>query len=214
MTIPHPDAKILVFSKAPQAGHVKTRLMPDYSAEQAATIHTRLVQHTLTTLYRARLCPIELWCAPDTQHPFFENCRHKYQIELKQQQGCDLGARMCHAFRSALQTAKQVILIGTDCPTLVKRDFQQAIKMLTQPIDAVISPANDGGYVLIGLTRCHQQLFSNIRWGKDQVMQETLERIKQLNYAHKILPPHNDIDYAQDIQNLPASLRKNLIAHL
>ncbi len=121
---------------------------------------------------------------------------------------------MCHAFLSALQTTKQVVLIGTDCPTLEKKDFQQAITALMQPVDTVISPANDGGYVLIGLTRCHRQLFSNIEWGKGRVMQDTLERIKQLNYAHKILPPHNDIDNAQDIQNLPASLRKNLTAHL
>jgi len=211
MTTAYPNAKILVFSKAPEPGRVKTRLMPDYSAEQAASIHSNLVHHTLTTLSQAKLCPIELWCAPDCDSAFFKACKKDYPLELKQQQGNDLGERMHHAFQSALQIAEQVIIVGTDCPTLTKSDIETALGVLSQPIDAAIAPADDGGYVLIGLTRNSHQLFTGINWGKNTVMQETLDRINRLNYSFQRLNQHSDIDYAQDLLNLPTALQKIII---
>ena len=212
MNYAYPNAKLLIFAKAPVAGQVKTRLNPDYTAEQAAQIHANLVHHTLTTATNAQLCPVELWCAPYTDHPFFEACQQQYPITLKQQQGDDLGERMYNAFEVTLQTSEHVVLIGTDCPTLEKEDLTQALLALQHQHDIAISPATDGGYVLIALSKVNQQrLFENITWGSDEVMGQTFERITCLNYRFAPLRPHSDIDYASDLQNLDTPLREKLL---
>ena len=198
---------MLIFAKAPVAGQVKTRLVPDYTPEQAALIHANLVHHILATAIEGQLCSVELWCTPSTDHPFFESCRKKYQVELKMQQGDNLGERMFNAFDNALKTHQHVILIGTDCPTLTKADLEESIIALTQQCEIAISPAADGGYVLIGLSRNDSRLFSDIDWGTDYVMQQTYERITHLNYRFSPLRPHCDLDYASDIHNLEKPLQ-------
>ena len=70
----YPDTAILVFCKAPIAGQVKTRLMPELTAEQAKNVHKELTQGLLSLLFNAHLCPIQLWCSPDMKHPFFADC--------------------------------------------------------------------------------------------------------------------------------------------
>ena len=208
MNYPYPNAKILVFAKAPVAGQVKTRLNPDYSAEEAASIHANLVHHTLTTVTKAKLCPVELYCAPYTDHPFFEACQQKYPISLLPQQGADLGERMFNAFEVALGSSRHVIIIGTDCPTLTKKDLEEALTALNHGCDIALSPASDGGYVLIALSKNHRSIFSDIHWGSDEVMLQTFEKIKALNYQFAPLATHSDIDYASDIQNLDNSLKR------
>ena len=207
----YPDAKLLVFAKAPVAGQVKTRLIPDYSPEQAAQIHANLVHHTLKMVTDAQLCPIELWCAPYTDHPFFEACQQQYPITLQQQQGDDLGERMFNAFEAALKTSKHVVLIGTDCPALRKENLDQALQALHHRHDIAISPATDGGYVLIALSKIDKLLFEDISWGSDEVMMQTLQHIQQLNYQFAPLEPHSDIDYASDLQNLDPPVREKLL---
>lgn len=204
------NAKLLVFSKAPEPGRVKTRLMSQYSAEQAANIHSNLIHHTLSVATETALCPVELWCSPDTSHAFFQQCQTQYGVTLKKQKGADLGERMFNAFQDALTSCDYVILIGTDCPTLTHKDFQAALDALTNQHDIAISPAFDGGYVLIALSRLHPKLFSNIAWGQDQVYSQTLERINALNFRFKKLASHSDIDHPQDLQGAPPSLLNSL----
>ena len=80
---------------------------------------------------------------------------------------------MAHAFHETLKKASQALLIGTDCPSLTVDDLQEAADVLRQGIDAVIGPAEDGGYVLIGLRQYAPELFTGISWGTESVLGQT-----------------------------------------
>ena len=111
MTYLYPQASLAVFCKAPIPGQVKTRLIPDMTAEQAADVHMLLTNRLLSWLVKAELCPITLWCSPDTLHPFFQSCAVEYGISLKEQKGTDLGGKMQYAIASQLKSSSQVLLI-------------------------------------------------------------------------------------------------------
>ncbi len=194
-----PDARLIVFAKAPVAGQAKTRLAPALGEVGAAALHKRLVMHTLTTVTRAALCPVQLWCAPDTTHPFFAACQHSFPLTLHAQQGHDLGERMAHAIESNLKQGFNSAIIGTDCPALSAADFTQAFTLLQGGHHVVLAPAMDGGYVLIGLTRFSPVLFSGIRWGSDEVLAATRERVAQLQWPLAELKTFQDIDREEDL---------------
>ena len=195
----YPDTTILVFCKAPIAGQVKTRLIPHVNAQQAADIHRQLSHRILSLLSDSQLCPIELWCAPDTQHLFFFDCSGKYGVPLHKQSGHDLGKKMNDAISTALEKSSRVLLVGCDCPSLTIADFDDAIKALEQH-DVVLAPAEDGGYVMIGMKKTYPQLFENIIWGKSDVLAITRQRIKQLNLNSVDIAKQWDVDEIVDLK--------------
>jgi len=206
----HPDARLIVFAKAPEPGRAKTRLIPALGAAGAAALHTRLVEHTLTTVTSAALCPVQLWCAPDTDHPFFDACHQRFAVTLHPQQGTDLGERMAHAMLHNLQQGYNSIIIGTDCPALSATNFEQAFTLLQGNNDVVLGPADDGGYVLMGLKRFSAELFSNIRWGTCEVLETTRERIDKLQWSLTELGTFQDIDRPEDLpaaEHMPGHTR-------
>lgn len=194
------DTAILVFCKAPIAGQVKTRLIPDLSAQQAVDVHIELTKRILLLLTDSPLCPIQLWCTPDTSHPFFSDCVDEYQLSLHQQQGDDLGQRMNHAISTALVDFSKVLLVGCDCPSLTIADFDFAIRSLQTPQDIVLSPAEDGGYVMIGMTKANPELFSNMTWGHSTVLDTSRQRIKQARLRLNETRQQWDIDTFGDLQ--------------
>jgi len=194
-----PDARLIVFAKAPEAGKAKTRLIPALGSTGAAALHARLVTHTLTTVTDAALCPVQLWCAPDTTHPFFDDCKKKFPVTLHQQQGSDLGERMAHAMNQNLQQGFNSVIIGTDCPALSAADFEEAFTYLQNNNDIVLAPASDGGYVLLGLTRFSGKLFSDILWGSGEVLATTRDRIATLQWPLAELKTCQDIDRPEDL---------------
>ena len=200
MPYKYPDATILVFCKAPIAGQVKTRLMPDLSSQQAVEIHIELTNRILSLLSKNQLSPIQLWCSPNINHSFFQQCETNYQLSLHTQQGDDLGERMHHAITSALETSAAVILMGCDCPSFESNDLEFAITALQAENDIVIAPAEDGGYVMIGMTQAQPQLFLNLTWGHDQVFKNTRQRMSELDLKCIETCMHWDIDTADDLQ--------------
>jgi len=202
----YPNARIQVFAKAPIVGHCKTRLIPVLGAAGAAELHARLVHHTLQKVINAQLCPVELWCADDPNHPFYRDCVDRYPIHLKQQQGNDLGQRMAHALNHALQYGDAALLIGCDCPSLKTTELDQALQALYRDNRCVLVPAHDGGYVLVGLNKPSDEIFTHIEWGSDQVMAQTRARLNAHRYHWLELPPHHDIDHPEDLPHLPARL--------
>jgi len=193
---------LIIFAKAPQPGKTKTRLIPEIGSQRAAHLHTKLVLHTLDTAQQAQADHIELWCTPSSDHPFFETCSQQFDITLHSQYGQDLGERMANAIESALQYSHDVIIIGTDCPSITVNTLQQAGDMLKQGVDAVIAPASDGGYVLLGLTRSSPVLFESIAWGTDSVLQTTRDRFYILGWQWRELAEHQDIDRPEDLEQL------------
>ena len=199
------DIRVVVFAKAPQPGAVKTRLIPLLGAEAAAALHARLVEHALATACAAGIGPVELCCAPRIDDPFFGFCGGRYAISLSPQADGDLGARMLDAFERTLPAARRVILIGSDCPALTASHLRRAAHALAEDSDAVLIPAEDGGYALIGLNRCDALLFHDIEWGSATVMAATRERLRRLQWRWEELETLWDIDRSEDYRRLLAA---------
>lgn len=191
------NALTIVFAKAPRAGEVKTRLIPLLGAEGAAALHRQLTRRTLVTATDAGLGPVELHAAPDIDDAFLQDCAKRFGVALLPQRGNDLGERMRNAFDDALVRHGRVLIIGTDCPVLTLRHLDDAQAAL-QTHDAVLIPAQDGGYALIGLTRCDHRLFENIAWGGDTVLAATRERLRALKWRWHELETLWDIDRPED----------------
>ena len=195
----YPNTTILVFCKAPIAGTVKTRLMPHLNGQAAADIHIELSQRTLALLLKAQLCPIQLWCYPDKEHSFFNDCVVKYNVTLYEQKGSDLGERMLFAITHALQQSPRVLLLGCDSPSLIAKDLDLAISSLQTQQDIVVAPAEDGGYVMIGMKQAYPELFLNMKWGHNRVLSHTHEKIKQLGLNVTETKQQWDVDDINDL---------------
>ncbi|MCQ8104008.1 TIGR04282 family arsenosugar biosynthesis glycosyltransferase [Methylomonas sp. SURF-2] len=200
MAYPFPDSVLLIFCKAPIPGQVKTRLQPALNAAQAAEAHRQLTRMTLQRAFQRALCPVELHCAPDTHDDFFQDCVSRYPLVLKPQRGADLGERMQHAFADALSRYRHAVLMGCDCPSLSADDLHRALLKLLAGHDAVIAPADDGGYVMIGLNQAQPSLFSDMTWSHDQVMAATRRRAKDLGLKVYELDSQWGVDNYQDWQ--------------
>jgi len=194
----YPHSRLLLMSKAPEPGKVKTRLASHLGMNAAARIYEKLVHNCLQTCVVADLCPIDIWCDPSPDHPFFQHCSKRYGTGLQQQMGGDLGQRMSSAMRSALQHAEPVVLIGADCPSLTANDLDAAFQNLQQGSDVVLGPAEDGGYYLIGMNLHHQALFKGIPWSTPGVLEKTEMRLRQSGLKWHCLTVHRDIDTVED----------------
>lgn len=192
------SALTIVFAKAPRSGEVKTRLIPLLGADGAAALHRQLVHRTLVTATDADLGPVELRVAPDINDAFLQECARRFGVALTPQCGDDLGARLCTAFDDGLARHARVIIVGTDCPVLTSQHLCDAHSALERGNDAVLIPAEDGGYALIGLNRCDDGLFSDIAWGGDTVLAATRERLKALKWRWHELETLWDIDRPDD----------------
>lgn len=199
----NPDCRIMIFAKTPAPGRVKTRLIPSLGEDGAAALQRRLIERTLCTAAQAGLGAPELWCAPSPDDIFFADCAARHGIALRAQSEGDLGARMANALESALTAGLPGLLIGCDCPALTPAYLREAAAALASGHDAVFGPAEDGGYVLIGLARRPpRDLFEGISWGTGNVMQETRARLTRHEWRWRELAPMWDVDRPEDLQRL------------
>lgn len=196
----HPDARILIFARAPVAGACKTRLIPSVGRQGAARVQRALLEKTLETAIASGLAPVELWCEPDCRHPFLQRCRSDYGVRLHRQPAGNLGRKMSEALRLTLREARHVVLIGTDCPALTTADIAAALVALQKGSSAVFQPAEDGGYVLVGASRVEPCLFRDIAWGTSGVMAATRRRLARLGIAWTELPTLWDVDEPADLR--------------
>lgn len=197
-----PNARVLIFAKAPVAGEVKTRLIPPLSAAGAAQLHARFIRRTLSVVCDSNLCPVQLWCSPQPHHPFFVDCRQSFPVSLHTQRGADLGERMRQAAASALAETNYALVIGCDCPALTAVYLRQALTALKKGYNAVLGPAEDGGYVLLGLQHADPELFSDIAWGTAAVLDSTRRRLRRLKRRWHELAVQWDVDRPEDLLRL------------
>jgi rSAM/selenodomain-associated transferase 1 len=181
---------IIVFAKAPVLGRAKTRLIPRLGAWRAARLHERLVRQALRT---ARLAGEAVELHGTSRHRFFSSLNVRFRL----QRGTDLGERMHHAFSRARGPA---VLIGSDCPMLTARDLRTALRWLHGGYDAVLAPADDGGYALIALRRPRRELFEGIDWGSARVYSQTVRKLE--GYRWRALRTVWDVDRPEDLPRL------------
>ena len=196
------DCRLIVFAKAPLPGGVKTRWSPLLDAESIAALYEQLIAYCLNTAVEAEVGPVDLWCMPSMEHPFFLDCSKKFQIQLYQQTEGDIGKRMAYAFYETLKKTDSALLMGTDVPSLTCADLKEAKRNLQQGAHAVISPTEDGGYALLGLCQYEPQLFEGVSWGTESVFEETRERFGRLGWHWHELPERWDVDRPEDVKRL------------
>jgi len=201
-------ALVIVFAKAPVPGRVKTRLVPVLGEAGAARLQAQLILRALETALAAGCGDVELCCAPHRRHAFFDRCARIPGVRLTAQGGGDIGFRMHRALARGLATHAAAILVGSDVPSLRARDLRAAARALRGGTDAVFSPAEDGGYALIGATRVSKRLFQHVEWGTASVMSDTRRQMRMFGWQWKELRRVWDVDRPEDHARL---LRSQLL---
>ena len=186
-----PEPRFIIFVKAPRAGFVKTRLAAAIGNEAACNAYRQLAETVLAKL--APLPHAELRFTPNDAENEITPWLSVGWTARPQGEG-DLGERMHRAFTEANGPA---IIIGSDCPQVELSDFQTAAKAL-QTHDAVIGPATDGGYWLIGLNAPCPALFKNIKWSTSDVLPKTLEKASAAGLSVQLLRELADVDTGED----------------
>ena len=202
----HPQLRqvqVAVLAKAPIPGLTKTRLIPALGPRGAARLQRQLTRTALQTARDAGLGPVTLWCTPDARHRFFRALQRTTEVRCLVQSGGDLGDRMHTAFRQHCVQGP-LLLIGTDCPVLRPDHLREAARALLDGEDAVFYPAEDGGYVLVGLRQPQAALFASMIWSTAEVMSETRSRARALGLRVREFETLWDVDRADDLTRLNA----------
>ena len=194
--------EIAILARAPLAGQAKTRLIPLLGADGAARLQGWLLARTVATAAAADLGPVALWCAGPPDHPDFGRCLGSGKVSLHEQPEGDIGVRMLAA-ATAAKSPGGVLVIGTDCPVLTPALLREAATALDGH-DAVVFPAEDGGYVLIGMRRPAPELFAGIEWSTGSVMARTRERLAGLGWSWAEPATLWDVDRPADYEHLAA----------
>ncbi|MBD1919170.1 MULTISPECIES: TIGR04282 family arsenosugar biosynthesis glycosyltransferase [Cyanophyceae] len=191
---------LLMFTRYPEPGRTKTRLIPHLGPEGAADLQRQMTEHVFTHVTAA------------TQGLPLVVEVHFAGGSLAQMQGwlgnavtyCDqssgsLGDRLIAAFGQSFDLGRPgAIAIGSDCPALGGNHLAAALQALER-VDVAIGPATDGGYYLIGLRRLETALFKDIDWGTDRVLGQTLAIATAQGLTVELLTPLTDIDYPADL---------------
>lgn len=195
-------SRILVFAREPRLGQVKTRLASGIGPQGALAVYQAMLVRLGLLLDAMQTPEWDLWVSSNKSHESFLSLCNKRNIYL--QSGESLGARMDAAIRQTLLDTKidQVILIGTDCPALTADYLDKALLSLESGVDVVLGPAEDGGYVLIGMACPQSAVFENIPWGSDQVLSKTLETLKAKGLRYELLDTLWDVDWPEDLPRL------------
>ena len=199
--MPNPLPHLIIFTRYPEPGKTKTRLIPAIGVQDAANLQRQMTEHTLSQVRVIRNTldiSIEICFAGGNQQ-LMQDWLGSDLIYQEQGAG-DLGCRMARSLALAFRNhAQQVVIIGTDCPSVNTETIIQAFKQLQLNHDLVLGPAVDGGYYLIGLQRPIPELFININWGTAQVLSQTINIAQQLQLSVAYLPEMADIDRPEDL---------------
>lgn len=189
----------MVFAKAKEPGRVMTRLHPVLGPEGASELHGVLVRRALETAHTVSPGATELWWCGEDANGFIASLGVTFGLPLRRQTGADLGARMRHALEASVSARGAGVLMGSDCPELTPEDLRRACAALARGFDAVLGPARDGGYVLIGLSRPIPGLFEDMPWGTGEVLSETRGRLRKGGHRWYELEMKRDLDRPEDL---------------
>lgn len=193
--------RLILFTRYPEPGKTKTRLIPLLGPHGAANLQKQMTEHVIARtggFVSDRRIDMEVRYEGGNQGLMAEWLGG--HISYRSQGRGDIGTRMAQAFSQAFrQGKKQVVIVGSDCPGINEATVRSAFDLLAQ-FDLVLGPANDGGYYLIGLRQEESKLFEDIRWGTVEVGARTLEIAIQLGLRWVKVEPLDDVDRAEDIE--------------
>jgi len=191
----------ILFTRFPEPGRTKTRLVPVLGAEGAAELQRRMTEHMLRVL--REFATVGDGCALDVRFAGGNVPRMQFwlgcDVACRPQGGGDLGRRMARAFQDAFDAGHgSAVIVGSDCPGIAPQLVRTAFDVLGR-CDLVLGPAEDGGYYLIGMQRFLPEVFEGISWGTDRVLAETLERGRRHGLSWELLPRLADVDRPEDL---------------
>jgi rSAM/selenodomain-associated transferase 1 len=199
------DAAVAVMTRLPEAGRVKTRLQPELSGREAADLHAALTADLLAELGAVDGWHVAVFITPADRSAAARDWLGP-DVDLRPQQGPDLGARMHSASRELLDEGyRRVIVVGTDTPGLDRGRVASALDALDSA-DLVLGPSDDGGYYLIGLKQPAAHLFTGVPWGSDRVLEQTIHRAEARDQRWIRISVLSDIDTWSDLQSFRSSL--------
>lgn len=194
------NSLLIIFYRNPVPGKVKTRLAASVGDTKALEIYQKLAQHTKSISEPVFADKVVYYSDNPEDHDVWTNGR----FQKNTQAGADLGERMASAFQEGFTSGyRSICIIGTDCFELTTSILQEGFNKL-QLYDAVIGPAKDGGYYLLGMNSPHPELFRNKLWSTDTVSASTLSDFEALDLRYFQLPELTDVDEEKD---LPDELR-------
>jgi len=192
---PSHDSLLIIFYRNPVLGKVKTRLAETIGDAQALNVYQKLARHTNDITVHLPIDKAVYYSDSVDAADRWSN--DSYQKHL--QKGNSLGERMSNAFETSFSSGYQrVCIIGTDCFELSAAIIEEAFNRLPSH-DAVIGPATDGGYYLLGMKRFHANIFENKRWSTDSVFAETVNDFKIHRFRYHQLPVLPDVDEEKDL---------------
>jgi rSAM/selenodomain-associated transferase 1 len=192
---------LCVFAKPPRPGEVKTRLAQDVGAESAAVLARAFFADTWRA---ARSCT---WAQAVLATTDIVAKEWGGVAPIWPQGDGDLGDRLERVLRRALRAAPFAVAIGTDSPGLPHRLLQGVRRALTAA-DAVIGPCDDGGFYLLGLTRCPPGLLADLPWSAANTFARAVARLREHGLTVETLPPWFDVDRAEDLSRVQALLSR------
>jgi rSAM/selenodomain-associated transferase 2/rSAM/selenodomain-associated transferase 1 len=197
--------RLIIFTRYPEVGTTKTRMIPILGAEGAANLQREMTEHVLSQV-----------AGPSASNDLAIEIRYDganeelmrrwlgSEFEYVLQKGDDVGERMHRAFEDAFESgATSVVIIGTDIPDLTARVVKDAFKVLKQK-EMVLGPAKDGGYYLIGFPKIAfspavADLFAGIKWGENDVLKKTINAATGLGISYSMVDELQDVDRPKDL---------------
>lgn len=197
-----PSRRLLLFTKPAREGRVKTRLIGDLTAAEAAALHGAFLDDLLERL-RDGDFELRLAWALDPADDLPAG-----PVPGIRQEGDDLGERLYRALAGAAEEVSSVMALGSDHPTLPLEWIHQAFEAVERGAPVVLGPAEDGGYYLVALRSdaVSRRLFQGIPWSTAGVLPVTLERCRELGISPELLPEAADVDTPEDLRRLAARL--------
>lgn len=202
--MPHAMPHLLLFGKLPRLGRVKTRLVPPLSSEQALRLYRAFLDDQLAFVRSFTDRAHVAWWTDEQLQPAERSALSPLgEIDLHLQGPGDLGARMSRAFdQTCGRGSGATVIVGADTPTLPPGHVGEAFAVLERGAAAVIAPAEDGGYVLIGLNASRPDLFENVPWGGADVAAETRRRAAAIGIDLVEISPWYDVDELTSLRRL------------
>lgn len=196
----YPTSKkaLIIFTRNPQLGKVKTRLAKTVGDESALKIYKFLLNHTVEITKNLQVDKFVFYSETIVKNDIW----NKDIFKKKLQSGDHLGEKMKNAFAEIFSSGyEKAIIIGSDMYDLSQNDLENAFDTLNKS-NTVIGPATDGGYYLLGMKSLISEIFQNKNWGTSTVLSDTLANLKDENYV--LLDKRNDIDYFEDVKEIDA----------
>ena len=192
------ESLLIILTRNPVLGKCKTRLAATIGDKKALEVYHFLLRHTMGITSPLPIDKIVYYSETILRDDIWDPDKFKKAA----QEGDSLGQRMFNAFQNGFEAGyRQIILIGSDVYDLATEDLQRAFDMLKDN-EAVIGPAEDGGYYLLGMRKMIPELFRDKDWGTSTVLRDTLKDLSHLSVGK--LPARNDVDLYEDIKNIPA----------